>query len=190
MHCLFEYIESVFGSRFPILVQKLPIFIPTRLCNQSESSTREPSALGSQSESSITSPDCFVEYIPVKCFNKVVQSAVNARRKGDENPNSSVVAETMNLLANSSYGYKIMDRSRHTVAKYLSDEKTHGVINTKLFKRLDHSNDQLYEIELAKTEIELREPIIVVFFNTLSSESWSFTTTFLRDSVTSTNLRS
>ena len=32
----------------------------------------------------------FVEYIPVKSFNKFVQSAVYARRDGDENPNSSV----------------------------------------------------------------------------------------------------
>ena len=84
----------------------------------------------------------FVEYIPVKCFNHFVQSAVHARREGDENPNSGVVAETMKLLANSSYGYQIMDRSRHTVTKYLNDEKTHGAINTKLFKRLHHNNDQ------------------------------------------------
>ena len=54
----------------------------------------------------------FVEYTPKKCFNKFVQSAVDARRQGDENSNSSVVAETMKLLANSSYGYQIMDRSR------------------------------------------------------------------------------
>ena len=106
----------------------------------------------------------FAESIPVKCFNKFVQSAVKASREGDQNPNSSVVAETMNLLANSSYGYQIMDRSRHTVTKYLSDEKTHGAINTKFFKRLDHINDQLLEVELAKAEIELREPIIVGFF--------------------------
>ena len=51
-----------------------------------------------------------------------------------------------------------------TVTKYLSDEKTHGAISTKLFKRLDHINDQLYEVELAKAEIEHREPIIVGFF--------------------------
>ena len=79
----------------------------------------------------------FVEYTPVKCFNKFVHSAVDARREGDENPNSSIVAETMKLLVNSSYGYQIMDRSRHTVTKYLNDEKTYGAINTKLFKRLD-----------------------------------------------------
>ena len=102
----------------------------------------------------------FVEYTPVKCFNKFVQSAVNARREGDENPNSSV-SETMKLLAN---GYQIMDRSRHTVTNYLNNEKTHGAVNTKLFKRLDHINDQLYEVELAKADIEHIEPIIVGFF--------------------------
>ena len=118
----------------------------------------------------------FVQYNPNKCFSSFVQSAVNARRQGDENPNSSVVAETMKLLANSSYGYQIMDRSRHTVTKYLNDEKTHSAIDNKLFKRLNFITDQLYEVELVKSEIEHREPIIVVssFCNMLSSECWSF----------------
>ena len=101
--------------------------------------------------------------MPVKNFNNFVQSAADARREGDESPNSSVVAETMKLLANSSYGYEIMDRNRHTVTKYFNDEKTHGAINTKLFKRSDHINDHLYEVELAKAEIEHREPLIVGF---------------------------
>ena len=61
--------------------------------------------------------------------------------KNDENPNSSVVAKTMKLLAKSSCGYQIMDRSRHNVTKYLSDEKTHAAIISKLFKRLDHVNN-------------------------------------------------
>ena len=93
-----------------------------------------------------------------------MQSALNARREGNESPNSSVVAETMKLLANRFYGFQIMDRCRHTVTKYLSDEKTHGATNTKLFKRLDHINDELYEVELAKAEIEHRELIIFGFF--------------------------
>ena len=106
----------------------------------------------------------FVQYSLRKCFNNFVQSAVVARRQGDENPNSSVVAETMKLLANSSFGYQIMDRSRHTVTKYLTDEKTHSAINSKMFKRLNHITDQLYEVELVKPEIEHREPISVGFF--------------------------
>ena len=106
----------------------------------------------------------FVQYTPRKCFNNFVKSAVDARRQGDENPKSSVVAETMKLLANRSYGYQIMDRSRHTVTKYLNDEKTHSAINSKMFKRLNHITDQLYEGELVKSEIERREPIIVGFY--------------------------
>ena len=106
----------------------------------------------------------FVEYTPKKCFNSFVQSAVDAGRKSDENPISFVVAETMKLLANSSYGNQIMDQSRHTVTKYLSDEKTHAAIISKLFKKLDHVNNSLYEVELAQAQIEHKEPIIVGFF--------------------------
>ena len=57
-----------------------------------------------------------------------------------------------------------MDRSRHTVTKNLTDEKTHSTINSKMFKRLNHISDQLYKVELVKSEIEHREPIIVGIF--------------------------
>ena len=41
----------------------------------------------------------FVEYTSKKCFNSFIQTAVDPRRKSDENPSLSVVAETMKLLA-------------------------------------------------------------------------------------------
>ena len=89
-----------------------------------------------------------MQYTPMERFNNFAQSAVNARREGDENPNSSIVAETMKLPANSSYGYQIINRRQHTVTKYLSDGKTHRAINNKMFKHLGYLNDQLYEVEL------------------------------------------
>ena len=92
----------------------------------------------------------FVQYAPRKCFSNFVQSAVVARRQRDENANSSVVAETMKVLAKSSYVYQMMDRSRHIVAKYLNDEKTHSAKNGKMFKRLSHITDPLYEVDLVK----------------------------------------
>ena len=52
-----------------------------------------------------------VEYTPMKCLKSFVQSAVDARRQVDKNSKSSVVAETMRLLHDSSNGYQIMDRS-------------------------------------------------------------------------------
>ena len=83
--------------------------------------------------------------------------------KKTRNQTQVFVAETKKLLANSSYGYQLMDRSRHTVTKNLSDDKTHDAINSKSFKRFDYINDQLYEVELAKAEFEHRGPITVGF---------------------------
>ena len=71
----------------------------------------------------------------------------------------------MKLLANSSYGYQILDRSGHTVTKYLNDEKIHCAINSKFFIKLNHVNHQLYEVELAKAKVEHKEPVVVAFFD-------------------------
>ena len=134
----------------------------------------------------------FVQYTPKKCLNNFVQSVVDARRVGDENPESSVVAETMKLLGNSSYGYQIIDRSRHTETKYLNDEKTHKAINGKLFKRLNSVSKELYEVELVKSKIEHREPIIVgfLYFSTQNYVCWSFITIFLINFAMSTRSKS
>ena len=113
----------------------------------------------------VTKIHLFVEYTPKIGFSSFVEAAVDARRKNDENPNSSVVAETMKLLANCSYGYQIMDQSRHTVMKYLIDKKTHSANNSTLFKKLEHVNNSLYEVDFAKAQIEHKEPIIVGFSN-------------------------
>ena len=78
---------------------------------------------------------------------------VDARRGGDENPLLGVVAETMKLLGNSSYGYQIMNRSGHTITKYINAEKTHKAVNESLFKRLNTVEKDLYEVELMKSTI-------------------------------------
>ena len=49
------------------------------------------------------------------------------------------------------------------MTKYLTDEKIHSAINNKMFKRLNHINDNLYEVEMAKAEVEHNEPIMVGF---------------------------
>ena len=96
----------------------------------------------------------------MNCFNKFVQTAVNACRQRDDNPNCSVVAETMKLLANNSYGYQFIDRSRQSITQYTNDGKTHSAINNEKFKRMGYINDQFYEVELANFEIEHKEPVI------------------------------
>ena len=56
-----------------------------------------------------------------------------------------------------------MDRSRRTGTKYLNDKKAHTVFISKLFKNLEHVNNSLYEVKLAKVQIEHKDPILVGF---------------------------
>ena len=70
----------------------------------------------------------------------------------------------MKLLDNSSYGYQIMDISTHKITKHPNDEKTHQAIDEPLFQTLNTVKKVLYEVELLKSTIEHREPIIVGFF--------------------------
>ena len=57
-----------------------------------------------------------------------------------------------------------MDRNRHTETKYLNDGKTHSGNKNKPFKQYNFITDQMYEVELVKSEIEHQEPIINGFF--------------------------
>jgi hypothetical protein len=93
-----------------------------------------------------------------------VDSVVKARRSGDKNKESNVVAETMKLIANSSYGYQILDRSKHTNTKYVTDQQVDKMINSKRFRKYNALNDSIHEITLAKQKIVHREPIVVGFF--------------------------
>ena len=106
----------------------------------------------------------FLQYTPRRCFETFVQNVVDARREGDQNRESTVVAETMKLIGNSSYGYQIMDRSRHTNTKYVKGSQVDKFINNRFFKTMNELPEQIYEVEMSKSRIDHKEPIIVGFF--------------------------
>ena len=70
----------------------------------------------------------------------------------------------MKFPTTSPYGYQILERSRRTVTKYLSDEKTHVAIVNDFFRRLNHLKNALNEVELAKEQVYYKNPIIVELF--------------------------
>ena len=109
----------------------------------------------------------FLQYTPCRCFQTFVQNVVDARRKGDQNKESTVVAETMKLIGNSSYGYQIMDRSRHINTKYVKGPQVDKFLNNRYFKTLNELPDKIYEVESNKTRIIQKEHLIVVFFYTV-----------------------
>jgi hypothetical protein len=105
-----------------------------------------------------------VEYEGGYPFKEFVNNMVEARRKGDENPQSGVVAETMKLISNSSYGYQIMDRCRHSETRYVKEDTACKLINKKQFKDYTQIDEDLFEITSAKSKTIHKEPIVVGFF--------------------------
>ena len=106
----------------------------------------------------------FFEYTPRQCSNSFVQSTVDVGRHSEKNSILSVFAETIKLLPINHYGYQIMNRSRHTLTKYLNAEKTQAAIDSKLFRKQTQVNKALYEFEPVRAEIEHKEPILGRFF--------------------------
>ena len=56
-----------------------------------------------------------------------------------------------------------MDRSRHSTTMYMNDKK-HMQRPTESFQQIGTYQHQLYEVQLAKSEIEHDESIVVDFF--------------------------
>ena len=134
----------------------------------------------------------FVQYSPRKCFNNFVQSVVDARRGGDENPLSGVVVETMKPLGNSSYGYQIMDRSRHTITKNLNDKKLIRQSMNHCLRNLTQLRRTYMKWSYWSQPLSTENPSLLVFsfFSTQNWECWNSTITSLTISVMWKNLKS
>ena len=57
-----------------------------------------------------------------------------------------------------------MDHNRFSVTRYMKGEKTHSAMTIEKFRKIGYINDQLYEVELAKAEIEHKEPVSLSCF--------------------------
>ncbi|KAJ8311210.1 hypothetical protein KUTeg_011238 [Tegillarca granosa] len=63
-----------------------------------------------------------VEYQQQRCFHQFVEEVSQARRKGDEDKNTAIIADTMKVIGNSAYECMIMDKSKHRDVQYVQGE--------------------------------------------------------------------
>ena len=79
-----------------------------------------------------------VEFQSQRCFQDFVSEVSDARRLGDDAPDTAIIADTMRVIVNSGYGSLIMDKTRHRDIQYLQGEnETCLKINDPLFRKLD-----------------------------------------------------
>lgn len=105
-----------------------------------------------------------IEYMPDNCFKDFGNAVTNARRAGDVDPSKSILADTMKLIGNSSYGKTITNKDKHINLKVSNYEEASKYINDPLFRDLDEISENLCEVELAKKTIREDLPIQIGFF--------------------------
>ena len=65
-----------------------------------------------------------------------------------KNPDKIIIGETYKLISKSSYGFLLMDKSKHTNIKYLMNKnKVCKFINSSSFKNMNKLGQDLYEVE-------------------------------------------
>ncbi|XP_072016392.1 uncharacterized protein [Amphiura filiformis] len=104
------------------------------------------------------------EYTPSSCFSQFVDNVSDARRAGDSDPSKSIIADTMKLMGNSSYGKTITNKYKHRNVKIANHGKASKLVNEILFRDLNQITDDCYEVELAKTKIKHDLPLQIGFF--------------------------
>ncbi|MCG7866661.1 MAG: hypothetical protein JAY74_09850, partial [Candidatus Thiodiazotropha taylori] len=108
-----------------------------------------------------------VEFQQQRCFREFVKEVSDARRQGDADPDTGIIADTNKVIGNSGYGSLIMDKSKHSDVKYVQGEnETCLKINDPLFRNLEclDQEEQYYEVEMAKRKIRLDLPIQLGYF--------------------------
>ena len=106
-----------------------------------------------------------VEFTPKPCFKSFQKEVTAARREGDFDSSKAIIADTMKLIGNSAYGSLIMDKEKHQKVTYVQGKRNACLAaNDPVYLKMCGLDDDLYEIESAKTKITLNLPIYLGYF--------------------------
>ena len=84
------------------------------------------------------------------CFQDFADKVSDARRRGDQDPESSVLASTFKLIGNSSYGKVTTNQTKQTDTTYANGFHATYLMNQNRFKMCRKVDDDLFEIEMYK----------------------------------------
>ena len=105
-----------------------------------------------------------VEYIPNAAFNSFMTQVAQARLDGDRDNDKALIAETMKLIGNSSYGKLVTNKEKHHDIVYVNESEIGIEIMDEHFYNLTELPDGYYEVEKTKKKINLDLPIHLSVF--------------------------
>ena len=98
------------------------------------------------------------------CFKEFADQVTNARREGDRNPDTALLADTYKLKGNSVYGKCCTNKEKQTETVYANGFRATYLVNQKRFKMLRKIDQDLYEVELYKKKHVFDLPLHLAVF--------------------------
>ena len=105
-----------------------------------------------------------IEYIPNAAFNSFMTQVAQARLDGDRDRDKALIAETMKLIGNSSYGKLITNKEKHHDIVYVNESETGTEIMDNHFYDLTELPNDYYEVEKQN-----RKLFLIFLFTSVSS---------------------
>ena len=105
-----------------------------------------------------------VQFKKSRCFESFGTAVSDARRAGDVDPTKAILADTMKLLGNSAYGKTVTNQERHMNTRVCNDRDAPRYVNKPHFRALHTSDNDVYEVDMAKKMIRLNLPLQIGFF--------------------------
>ena len=100
-----------------------------------------------------------VEYVPNAAFNTFITQVAQARLDGDQDKDKALIAKTMKLIGNSSYGKLITNKEKHHDVIYVNENEIGEEIMDNHFYDMTELANGYYEVEKTKQKINLDLPI-------------------------------
>ena len=113
----------------------------------------------------VSNVQLFIQYTPQKCFSSFTDTVTTSRRAADANPSTKILADTNKLIGNSAYGVVLMRTDKHRRIKYLTESsKLAAEFNKSSFTRFEMFDDNLFEVQHAKSRVVHDLPLQIGFF--------------------------
>ena len=106
----------------------------------------------------------FVSFTPKACFKEYIDLVTEKRRLGDVDKDSSLIAEQMKLLANSSFGKFITNCEGQFTVTFGNSNKARTKVNDPNFRKLEELDDDIYEINVLHPNVKLELPMVIGLF--------------------------
>ena len=101
----------------------------------------------------VTNIYTIVEYVPNAAFNTFMTPGAQTRLDGDRDKDKALIAETMKLIGNSSYGKLITNKEKHHDVIYVNESEIGEEIMDNHFYDMTELPNGYYEVEKRKRKL-------------------------------------